>query len=65
MQSPEGYDTASVPGYTLPTLQALASGKQVPGVPEDGKSKATRWERVTKVLEGERRKISAKAAAIA
>lgn len=38
-------------------LQALADGKDAPGAPPDGKQKATRWQRVSKVLEGERRKI--------
>ncbi|UZJ52387.1 hypothetical protein CBS101457_001707 [Exobasidium rhododendri] len=58
--SPDGYDVASVPKYQLSTLQALADGKEVQGVPEDGKAKATRWQRVSKVLDGERKKILAK-----
>jgi hypothetical protein len=54
---------ASVPKYQLSTLQALVDGKDVPDVPEDGKAKATRWQRVSKVLDGERKKILARKSA--
>ena len=59
-QSPDNYSAATVPQYQLATLQALAEGKQVAGVAEDAKAKATRWQRVSKVLDGERKKILAK-----
>lgn len=55
--SPDGYDTATVPNVPTSTLKALAEGKEVSGAPEDARSQATRWQRVTKVLEGERKKL--------
>lgn len=64
-QSPDKYDTATVPQYQQSILQALADGKDVAGVPEDAKAKATRWQRVSKVLHGERKKIQAKQGAAA
>ncbi|MCO5589875.1 hypothetical protein L7F22_043844 [Adiantum nelumboides] len=63
--SPDKYDTASIPNVPLSTLQAIAEGKQVEGAPEEAKGQATRWQRVTKVLEGERKKILANANAAA
>lgn len=71
MQS-EPYDLASlrVPKYTQPLLQKLVSGDNIPAselpAGEDlsrARGKARGWERVGKVLEGERRKMAARKAA--
>lgn len=63
--SPDKYDTATIPNVPLSTLQAIAEGKRVEGAPDEAKGQATRWQRVTKVLEGERRKILANTNVIA
>ncbi|PWN38336.1 uncharacterized protein FA14DRAFT_25942 [Meira miltonrushii] len=59
--SPDKYDTATIPNVPLTTLQAIAEGREVEGAPDEARGQATRWQRVTKVLEGERKKILANA----
>ncbi|SPO23060.1 uncharacterized protein UTRI_01738 [Ustilago trichophora] len=56
-----GYDPAStnVPGYTQEQLQSFIDGSNTGPVPEGAQSKANSWQRVTKVLQGERRKMNA------
>lgn len=61
--SPDKYDTATIPNVPLSTLQAIAEGREVEGAPDEARGQATRWQRVTKVLEGERKKILANATA--
>ncbi|KAJ9478355.1 AD domain-containing protein [Pseudozyma hubeiensis] len=59
--SAPGYDPAStnVPGYTQEQLQSFIDGTHKGNVPEGAQSKANSWQRVTKVLQGERRKMNA------
>ncbi|KAJ1027482.1 hypothetical protein NDA18_003488 [Ustilago nuda] len=56
-----GYDPAStnVPGYTQEQLQSFIHGTNKGPIPEGAQSKANSWNRVTKVLQGERRKMKA------
>ncbi|PWZ00683.1 hypothetical protein BCV70DRAFT_237030 [Testicularia cyperi] len=60
-----GYDPAStnVPSFTQDQLRSFIDGTHTGPVPEGAQSKANSWNRVTKVLEGERRKIVASQAA--
>ncbi|CBQ71798.1 conserved hypothetical protein [Sporisorium reilianum SRZ2] len=55
-----GYDPAStnVPGYTQEQLQSFIDGTNDAPVPDGAQSKANSWHRVTKVLQGERRKMN-------
>ncbi|CDR88639.1 uncharacterized protein SPSC_05243 [Sporisorium scitamineum] len=55
-----GYDPAStnVPGYTQKQLQSFIDGTNKGPVPGGAQSKANSWHRVTKVLQGERRKMN-------
>ncbi|SNX83313.1 uncharacterized protein MEPE_02020 [Melanopsichium pennsylvanicum] len=55
-----GYDPAStnVPGYTQAQLQSFIDGTNNGPVPDGAQSKANSWIRVTKVLQGERRKMN-------
>lgn len=55
--SPDNYDTAVIPDIPLSTLQTLADGGSVSNAPHDAKAKATRWQRVSKVLAGERKRL--------
>ncbi|TKY86739.1 hypothetical protein EX895_004379 [Sporisorium graminicola] len=56
-----GYDPTStnVPGYTQEQLQSFIDGTNKGPVPDGAQSKANSWHRVTKVLQGERRKMNA------
>ncbi|GAK63417.1 uncharacterized protein PAN0_003c1621 [Moesziomyces antarcticus] len=59
-----GYDAAStnVPGFTQDQLQSYIDGTNTSPAPDGAQSKANSWQRVTKVLQGERRKMNAAAA---
>lgn len=57
--SPDNYNSVSVPNVPTSTLQAVARGEKIANAPADIGSQATRWQRVTKVLEGERKRLLA------